>query len=84
MTIKKMWEGYKAQYIHPKASEIQLKETRYAFYAGVIAMMEINKAIGDSRVSEKRAINYLNQLERELETFRKEVTQDAAFKRQTS
>lgn len=83
MTVKQMWEGYKAKCVHPEASEIQIQEIKQAFYAGFISMMEVNKTIGDPRFDEKKAVRLLDQLDKELQTFMQEKLTDVRSKSQS-
>lgn len=39
-TIKERWEHYRNSVIHKQAGELQLKETRRAFYAGTVSTLE--------------------------------------------
>lgn len=70
ITVKSMWNDYRKYCVSSEAGPVQLKETRMAFYAGFMCMMEVNKAIGEPEVSEKVACTYLKALDKELSDFR--------------
>lgn len=69
ITIEKAWEGYKKFCVHPNADEIQVNETRSAFYAGFITMFQINIKMGEPDFHEARAVNWLEALQQEINRY---------------
>lgn len=82
MTVKEAWESYRSKCVPKDAGNIQLKETKMAFYAGFITMMEINKKITD--LPDEQAIQHLQKLDSELNDYIQERLLDAASKRSHS
>lgn len=82
MTLKEAWERYRYKCVPKDAGNIQLKETKMAFYAGFITMMEINKKITD--LPDEQAVEYLQTLDLELKDYIQERFLDAASKRSHS
>jgi hypothetical protein len=58
-TIHDWWDGYRASVIPKDAPEIQIMESRRAFYGGFGATLRIFDAISDDDVSEDEGVAWL-------------------------
>jgi hypothetical protein len=66
-TINERWNDYRERVIPKDAGEIQLKETRRAFYAGTISTLEAVLALKEE--SDEKAIAWLHATEDECLAF---------------
>ena len=72
-TIKEQWDSFRMLVVPADASEVQLQETRRAFYAGAEAMMRIQFNIGDKDVSEDEGVAILSACHDEAEEVAQKV-----------
>lgn len=70
-TIQTMWEEYRAAAIHPDAGETQLRESRYAYFAG--AAMIYSSLVS---LSAEEAPEALHRLQAEIRGHVEEVKAD--------
>lgn len=71
MDIKSTWDSYKAEVVPENAHEVQVLETKRAFYAGVSSAMNIiTNKVAD--MEEEEAMTYLDGIEQELNQFVKD------------
>ena len=73
LMIEKAWEGYRKFCVAPNAGEVQVRETRAAFYSGFITMFEINMKMAEPDFHEMRAMNWLSDLQAEINRYIKGV-----------
>lgn len=77
-TIQQGFDDYATNCIPSTASEIQMTETRRAFYAGAMAMLKITMAVGNSDMSEKAGAAVLEGVYQEISQFANDVVTDQA------
>lgn len=71
MLVYNFWESYKTSIVPPKCSEIQLVETRRAFYAGFASAHSLLiAALGAIQLDEEQLQQILDQIELELNQFK--------------
>lgn len=75
-SIEVMWEEYKAVAVPDGCSDVQLNETRYAFYAGASAIFHHM-----IRISEADAMGELDRLQAELRAHVDEIERLNAARR---
>ena len=66
-TIQSKWESYLKQCVHSEAEEIQVIETRRAFYGGVASLISLLNVIDE--VSEDASQSLVNGWLEELNNF---------------
>jgi hypothetical protein len=71
--IETAWRSYAAEVIPPGAPEVQLSETRRAFYAGVFSLLEIVKVLGTDAVSEEAGVFRMEMIDQEIQQFYRDV-----------
>ena len=70
--INEGWESYLDAVLPKDASDVQILECKRAFFCGAWSMFQINKMIGEPEVSEDKAMQILDAVERECRQFVKE------------
>jgi hypothetical protein len=68
-TVAQMWDSYARAVLPMDVGETQKTETRRAFYAGVFALLEKFKNIGENEVSEDAGVAYLEAISVEVTRF---------------
>lgn len=68
-TISSEWDKFVTLVVPPNASQLQLRETRRAFYAGVEAALRLQFDIGDASVSEDQGIAMIEGWHAEIRQF---------------
>jgi hypothetical protein len=68
-TIQSSWESYQAQVMPKDAPDVQVIETRRAFYAGCQTILGIMYGIGDDSISEDAGIQMIETLHQECQLF---------------
>lgn len=63
------WQEYGTKVLPPNCSQIQLQETRRAFYAGVVSALHIMSKIGEDDCTEEEGATILEGLQQECEQF---------------
>ena len=63
------WDAYAKMALPPHCSPVQLNETRKAFYAGAITVLETCKTIGEPEVSEELGVQILDRMYHEGQRF---------------
>ncbi len=76
--IEVQWDSYRRDVVPVNAPDIQVRESKRAFYAGAQALMTVCKAISTERVSVEEGARILDQAERELLQFKEEVLEGRA------
>lgn len=71
-TVLSEWLSYSG-ILPPDVSQIQLTETRKAFYAGVVSALALLNETNTPDVSLDEGVAYLERLHHECEVFNKEV-----------
>ena len=61
-TVQEQWELFLDQVVPPNATEIQVIEMRRSFYAGVGAMLRIQRNIHNSTASKEAKIVMLEEI----------------------
>jgi hypothetical protein len=61
------WQDYKTKVLPPNCSHIQLQETRRAFYAGVVATLNIMSRVSSDDWSEEEGAMALEVLTQECQ-----------------
>ncbi len=64
--IEEQYESYRTKVIPKTASEVQINETRIAFYAGVASMFAILQKIGDTSITPEQGEKILEDISQEL------------------
>jgi hypothetical protein len=72
-TIEQAFLSFRLQVIPPSAPEDQIREMRWAFYAGAWSILTTVRRIGEPDVSEDRGVAIMEQLVAECQTFVKGV-----------
>lgn len=72
--IETAWSGYAEAAMPADAGEVQIKETRQAFYAGALVMLSTLSQLADQP---GRAESGIKQLQEELIAFRDSINQQA-------
>jgi hypothetical protein len=79
MTIKEQWESYVRAVMPASVGQVQLQETRRAFYAGAYAMITaLTAGVSDEAEMTPQDVNVMESLHRELEQFYSDVKQGKA------
>lgn len=78
LTVRQAWESYRDAVIPKDAPEVQLIETRRAFYAGCWSMMTSFREIGTDAVTEAAGVEYMESLYHEFREFNSLVKGGAA------
>jgi hypothetical protein len=69
-TLESEWNEFNDRILKAAgASQVQITETRRAFYAGAYSVMTALAAIGDDSVSEDEGVQRMESLRRECELF---------------
>lgn len=71
--IEAEWQSYKTMVVPPDAEEVQLKETRKAFYAGAVGLFDI--LMSQQGAGEQHYFQLLDDIKEELEQFKNMITQ---------
>lgn len=74
--IESEWNKFEKAVMPRNASAIQRKEMRRAFYAGVWAMFQVAKELGNDDISEDAGVMTLEAIETECQEFMKRVGVD--------
>lgn len=74
--IKDAWESYRDSVMPKDAGPVQLQECQRAFFAGAYSHNLITTGIGSPGVTEKRAMEILDAVQRECREFAKSQSQD--------
>lgn len=69
MNILEHWLHFRAMCIPEHASDIQVREMRKAFYAGIATMLGITAGMFEERLTDGEVIQVLVNLEKELREF---------------
>jgi hypothetical protein len=77
-TIQEQWSSFAALVVPKDAPAVQVTEMRRAFYAGAEAMMRINCAIGERRISEEAGMQILDGCMDEMKRFALQIAQGTA------
>lgn len=75
-TIEEQWQGYAAMVFRgmkPEPSQVQVDETKQAFFAGAWAILNAFEAIGEPHVPEDFAVAYMEGRRKEIESFTKRL-----------
>lgn len=72
-TIAGMWQIFRMRVVPIDASYVQVTETRKAFYAGCVALLDVMDYISEEEVSEEQGMEILEALHQEIDTFKKEI-----------
>lgn len=75
--LARAWESYRAKVLPPDAPDVQVVETRRAFYAGATIVLEICKRVGAPDVSEDLGVLQFEMLDREIVAFMARIGKDA-------
>jgi hypothetical protein len=71
--IAAAWDSYLKQLMHPSAGEVQIRETRKAFYAGATALFfMLIELFADDKEPTEADLTLMSDVERELNEFAKE------------
>jgi len=70
--IEKAWEEYRRMVLPASVSEVQLTETRKAFYAGASILFSLI-TIHAGTEDEEKDVAFLNALSAEVDTFGEEL-----------
>lgn len=74
-----MWDGYRQACVPPDAQQVQLKETRQAFYGGLLSMYElVNGHL--AHLDEGDAMRFLTTLYDELREEGEKLDQRYGFR----
>ena len=76
-TIKKSWDSY-AELLPAEACQIQIDETRRAFYAGALIMMGILKTPSEN-TSDEEIHKIITAADEELKAFTKELREETGI-----
>lgn len=76
--IASEWNKFEKAVMPPNAPAVQRKEMRRAFYAGVWAMFQVAKELGEDSVSEEEGVKTLEEIEAECMEFMKQVRSKSA------
>lgn len=68
-----IWDEFWRMIKPPNPSQVQLTETRRAFFAGMAAMVDVNYKIGHPSVPAEEALKYLERLQAELKDFARSI-----------
>jgi hypothetical protein len=68
-TLTAGWEQFRERVMPPDVSEVQLREMRRSFYAGVQWMVAINFDIGGDDITQDMGILHLELIREELNAF---------------
>jgi hypothetical protein len=68
-TIAEMWQSYDRDVLPPEAGEVQRRETKRAFYAGVWSLLQQFKAVGSDDISEAQGAAILEAIQQEVGAF---------------
>lgn len=74
--IASEWNNFEKAVIPPNAPGVQRKEMRRAFYAGVWAMLQAAKELGEGSISEDAGVIALESIEAECQEFMSRVGVD--------
>lgn len=74
--IQKAWLSLRRLAIPANASQVQLTEMRRSFYCGAQAMLK--EVLDASDLPEEQAMKVMDQLQSELEQFRKDLEEGRA------
>lgn len=67
--IRDAWQTYDRDVVPKDAGDVQRLETRRAFFAGAMALMQINNFIGEDSTPEQVGLVFLNAINAELRDF---------------
>ena len=67
--IEEHFDSYRAKVVPRMAFDIQINETRLAFYAGVASMFSILQKIGEDSITPERGEKILEEIAQELNRF---------------
>lgn len=76
LTIKNRWKVLETDLTNKGAPALQVSQMRFAFYAGVAAMMEIHQILATHNVTENDALAVIHRVVDEMTRFMAE-TEDA-------
>lgn len=74
--IASAWNSFEKAVMPVNAHAVQRREMRRAFYAGVWAMFQEAKKLGDDNISEDTGVAVLEAIETECQEFMKRVGTD--------
>lgn len=69
MNVNDCWLDYKEKVIHPDADEVQIEETKKAFYAGGISVLSILRSMDPAQ-----AVQVLETLITEFKIYQESMT----------
>jgi len=69
MTIDQHWQSYRRDLIPKDASQVQITETRRAFYAGAWIMHEMSQRLGEPDISIDDGVMIFEALRLEIKAF---------------
>lgn len=73
------WKSYRERVMPPQVPDVQLVETRRAFYAGASAVLALcHDTIGDPNASEEEGVAILSGMHEECKQFAQRVEQGEA------
>ena len=78
MTINQAWASFSTQVIPPDASDVQRREMKLAFYAGVAALAHLELHVADDSVSEAEGEAVLQAAHKELHEYKDAVLRGEA------
>jgi hypothetical protein len=78
ITIAQMWLAYLDDVVPKGAPQVQLQETKRAFYAGVKAALGILTEIGDDTISEDQGVAIIEAMHEECRAFINDVLEGRA------
>ena len=76
-SIEEEWQGYSAMIFKGvKPGEVQLKETKQAFFSGAWAMLCAMKQVGEESVTENQGVAYFEACQKEGQAFYRKMMRD--------
>lgn len=80
-SVEKEWEGFSNMiFAGTLPTEVQIVETKKAFFAGALAILTAVQEIGEPHIPEQVGIDYLSERKREVDLFYSKLITEYASK----